>query len=185
MKRLLLQVTFVVSLLLTVATAALWATSFWTTYTVEFERYGIVDDGWPYAGGWICMRPRMVVVAWWGNRSLHGTQPRNRFDLRLERDPATSDELAPRQTIWEKLGFKHAGQSVQQHASHVLWIPSWLVIGCCAATTALAIRPLRTMRRRRARAANGLCPACGYDLRGAQHARCPECGADVVAAVGV
>ena len=28
------------------------------------------------------------------------------------------------------------------------------------------------------RKAEGLCPACGYDLRAAQAGPCPECGAD-------
>jgi hypothetical protein len=33
----------------------------------------------------------------------------------------------------------------------------------------------RQMRLRRERAATGLCPSCGYDLR-ASLGRCPECG---------
>ena len=37
----------------------------------------------------------------------------------------------------------------------------------------------RRIRRRRAR--GGLCPECGYDLRGGDGARCPECGAECVA----
>lgn len=31
-------------------------------------------------------------------------------------------------------------------------------------------------RRRNTRLDHGLCPACGYDLKGLPHARCPECG---------
>ena len=34
-------------------------------------------------------------------------------------------------------------------------------------------------RRTRNRAAQGLCPACGYDLRASQN-RCPECGTPVL-----
>jgi hypothetical protein len=54
-------------------------------------------------------------------------------------------------------------------------VPYWLLLG---ATGALPIGHLlfRQHRRRAARAAAGLCPTCGYDLR-ASPERCPECGA--------
>jgi hypothetical protein len=47
-----------------------------------------------------------------------------------------------------------------------------IVAALMAAFSAL---PAFRGRRRRARAAQGLCPACGYDLR-ASPERCPECG---------
>jgi hypothetical protein len=37
------------------------------------------------------------------------------------------------------------------------------------------IEAMRKRRRLRYRLAHGLCPACGYDLRGSR-AQCPECG---------
>jgi hypothetical protein len=178
----LLQLIVAIGLLLTLATAALWVRSFWITYTVAFDRSGtFAGRGWAEIHGWVHMLPRMVVIAWWQNPSLYGMQAQERFDLRLERDPTMPGLLAPRDTIWKKLGFNHSVQAT----SHVIWIPSWLIIGCCAGTSALAAWPLRRMRRRRTRAARGLCLACGYDLRGAEHARCPECGAVVTAAAAV
>jgi len=50
-------------------------------------------------------------------------------------------------------------------------LPSWWLL----------TRRRRSRRRAEARARKGLCPACGYDLRGAP-GRCPECG--VAAATG-
>jgi hypothetical protein len=51
-----------------------------------------------------------------------------------------------------------------------LWMP--LVLGGVAPGILLATR---VRARRRRRLASGLCPTCGYDLR-ATPARCPECG---------
>jgi len=55
----------------------------------------------------------------------------------------------------------------------------------------LAISPIiwwSPQRRRRRlvarRIAMGLCPACGYDLRGISSPRCPECGEQIASAAG-
>lgn len=50
-------------------------------------------------------------------------------------------------------------------------VPAWFVMTVFA--TPFAIRLVRLFRSRRRNAA-GLCPACGYDLRGTP-GRCPEC----------
>lgn len=39
---------------------------------------------------------------------------------------------------------------------------------------------MATFVRRRYRVRAGLCVACGYDLRGTDHAACPECGNEVM-----
>jgi hypothetical protein len=51
--------------------------------------------------------------------------------------------------------------------------PAWLVV---APLALLSVRRLAVPLRRRLRGRRGLCPSCGYDLRGSGSARCPECG---------
>ena len=54
-------------------------------------------------------------------------------------------------------------------ASVSWWLPA------AAAAMLPAARALSWLKRARRRPAEGLCPACGYDLR-ASPGRCPECG---------
>jgi hypothetical protein len=53
-----------------------------------------------------------------------------------------------------------------------IWIPYWLL---AAATACLPLTRMIAHRRRARRAALNACPTCGYDLR-ATPDRCPECG---------
>ena len=56
-------------------------------------------------------------------------------------------------------------------------MPPWAVIGALAFVPAARWRRSALRRlRRRARAARGLCSACGYDLSGNTSGVCPECG---------
>jgi hypothetical protein len=58
-----------------------------------------------------------------------------------------------------------------------LAVPYWAlaaVTGCAAAPAAFSIA---SHARRGRRLRRGLCPACGYDLRGNVSGVCPECGA--------
>ena len=54
-------------------------------------------------------------------------------------------------------------------------IPHWFLMGIVGIPAYRWMRSLRRQRDRRRRAARGLCPRCGYDLR-ASAGRCPECG---------
>jgi hypothetical protein len=62
-------------------------------------------------------------------------------------------------------------------------LPCWFVLSLSATPAALWLIRSRRMRRDRWRRENGLCPACGYDIR-ATPGRCPECGAVAVSAGG-
>jgi hypothetical protein len=80
--------------------------------------------------------------------------------------------------IWTRLGFEVYHERNSPMSSHHLdrsgiRVPAWLPLLACAGPPALRLALLR--KRRRSRAARGLCTACGYDLC-ASPDRCPECG---------
>ncbi len=99
---------------------------------------------------------------WW-NAVYSSPRPRtwNRYlNAALEPPPELRPRykrLLPLRPLW--IGF------TANSLSYGLLL--WLLI---AGPFALR-RLLRLLRRRR-----GLCPACGYDLRHAEHEACPECG---------
>ena len=91
-------------------------------------------------------------------------------------DPFYGDPIlvapARRASVWYRLGFARYTLTAGTRYALPLW-PA-VLIGATAGW--VLIRPAWRRRRGRARAARGLCPACGYDLR-ATPGRCPECGA--------
>jgi hypothetical protein len=75
---------------------------------------------------------------------------------------------------WWRIGFGSvSGRSMDLDPESVLWhsiaFPLWLP------TVAFAILPCLWLRRSFRRRRPGHCPSCGYDLR-ASAGRCPECG---------
>jgi hypothetical protein len=56
------------------------------------------------------------------------------------------------------------------------WIPLWLPLVIIATMLGRAVAFARRLRARRTQ---GLCVACGYDLRATVTACCPECGAPI------
>jgi len=58
----------------------------------------------------------------------------------------------------------------------VLLVPHWFLVALAAVFPSFGAARLARRWRSRRRARQGLCPRCGYDLRGAPGV-CPECGA--------
>jgi hypothetical protein len=72
------------------------------------------------------------------------------------------------------LGFYVAsGDSGKDGPFHIVAVPHWFAFVLMAIVPSVWIWRMRAAQRRRLA---GLCPACGYDLRGTPD-RCPECGA--------
>ena len=98
--------------------------------------------------------------------------------------PTVSYPLDPKGADWQAMGFRYfrtnTWSPIAQMAagypptkSAALFIPHWALAVLFGLLSTVGLIPmLRRWHRRR----HGLCPSCGYDLRGTPD-RCPECGA--------
>jgi hypothetical protein len=143
----------VLSLLLCVATLALWVRSYWR-----------LDSTTCVLGG-----PNLLSI-----HSLRGHVELVAFSYKDWALPEFSLESQPaRHFVLESetngfLGFYF----VRVDTALVIAVPHWFLALLFAILPALHLRAtIRSRRRGRA----GQCPRCGYDLR-ATPARCPECG---------
>jgi hypothetical protein len=166
----------VLSLVLCVATAALWVRSYglidWVQWTDHRHFPGVVSsDG------------RMIYSYQFWPNGVGGNTPGLTAGSRpgdppyWDRDDGT---LAPRHQFagfeWSPAAGRvspagYFGRRIRTPTTFVVAAPHWFL---CALTAAPIVLWVRAQRRRR-RGVAGLCPACGYDLR-ATPERCPECG---------
>ena len=189
MGRRLLDILTALSLLLCVAAVALWVRSYRVADGVPVLMRG---DGWrldSWHGRLFVTRVRMGALERVYVRVAPPTVGGARFDdsrrpaltakLRAVQSDADAEMIAtpllafPPASPGNAFGFGRVGATLG--AGKGAWtttVPYWSV---CAL---LALPPMLRQyvrRRDRRRAEAGLCPACGYDLRGTP-GRCPECG---------
>jgi hypothetical protein len=153
MKRRLFTALSVLSLLLCIATLALWVRSYWQfDHTAWFSRMGVGFT----------------------SNSMRGHFQIGFYDFAESRYPGfTYDSGSPRYYKLRSEDF-FLGFGVEIHPDGLfLASPHWFLALLFAILPALYLRAL--IRSRRLHRIS-LCPRCGYDLRATPN-RCPECGA--------
>ena len=93
-------------------------------------------------------------------------------------------------SVWNRFNFSYSSKrgtigGTYHGRDTEVSAPTWFILLGCAAVITLPARSVLRDRRRRSRLGRGCCPACGYDLRGANHDRCPECGVAVASPVQI
>jgi hypothetical protein len=165
------------SLLLCLATAGLWVRSYWVADLFHARRpeasevgrtYGLQHYRCVIASG----RGQLGGSLTWSRRPEDDPKPPWRFYLGHPTDPSAASWMLfavdARRDDLVNDGYAHRTRR---------WsLPDWSLVAAFALFPAIfAFRQVRAVRRRRRRSRLGLCPACGYDLRGSPE-RCPECG---------
>ena len=173
-RRRLLNLVTVLSLMLCVAVCVLWVRSYWLSDELLVTwRSGRAFVETTSGGVGLVLS----LGGDWSNETGLAHQVVPRKDSRQSLALLYSGS-GPGSTIWEGWGAGYIyARFGPDRSIRELVLPSWVV--CVASATPGAAFWITTdRRRRRTRARRGLCPACGYDMR-ATPDRCPECGDSV------
>jgi hypothetical protein len=190
MKRSLFSLVTAISLLATVAVLMLWIRSYWTCDSVVGESLEILDSG-EYRGFDLNVGSMWGVVHVWHymyRSDIRAAPPAPRNKWAWVRSPAVDPKVAPRHWhyYWpsytnnlnnsppnppdEPFGTRERTISIS--------LPDWIVVIFTCAIPVWWLIGAR--KRKREQTTPGLCPQCGYDLRGSAD-RCPECGTPIPA----
>lgn len=168
MIRRLFHVASALSLLLCVATAALWARSFWAADVVLWQKSDHV---------YLRSSQGRVWVFCWISKPGGAAVP-----ARLQRETEKPQELEISREPWVNHYVHVPGFTVRTGAADVatalfdVTISDWLLALAAALLPARWIVLYRGRWRREARLRAGGCPVCGYSLTGNTSGTCPECG---------
>jgi hypothetical protein len=186
-----------VSLLLCVASVALWVRSYANTRFVRWVQVRHVDG----TGAVVRDRALLVMSGVFCFEDIEATIPPDasamaqRFLVTMESlaqthpasyggvSPASSPPNLTRHRVLELGIARHGVLASQYGTSRMTVLRGWLPPAVFSALPcAWAVGRLKRRAARR-RMAGGLCGHCGYDLR-ASPGRCPECGTTVIPARG-
>jgi hypothetical protein len=163
-----------VPLVLLLATASLWAHSYFARDAFTCYLTWVYHDRAHDHRIGLVTTPGSVHLRW-EPKSPYATPPKFREKLWLGRFRMVFRAQGP--FYWTTPAVRFTFLSVDRNGGlYMVQLPLWAAfVVILGLNSALAVI-LRRARRKRRRAALGLCARCGYDLR-ATPDRCPECGA--------
>lgn len=165
----LFTIIIVLSLLMCVATGALWVRSYWRTDLVGYD--GRERDGYWQRGGNLSSSRGEIGLEWWLRQNeTSRTVMGRRWGFESWPDPEPTRS-------WHHFAFNAAQFGLDRKTyAHFVSLPHALLVILFAMPGALWFIRFQRRRRIEARIEEMRCAVCGYDLR-ASLARCPECGA--------
>jgi hypothetical protein len=160
----------IASLLLLVGVLMLWVRSYWA---YDDWHYGMPPDAGGHMTSVSVMSGNGRLLVW----ETHGPSGSSGPPVGLfyaSHDPFLLGIDDQPTWLRRHVGYEYHAYSARPVTIRSVWLPHGFVAAVLACPP-VVWRLRAGRRRRRDRLRNGLCPACGYDLR-ASPDRCPECG---------
>jgi hypothetical protein len=167
MKRGLLNLVTLMSLLLCVAVCALWLRSYFVADVVVWRSVTAAGGFRSVGGSIVCRR----VVSARDGQPLPA-EPFGEWSSFAYRTASPAEQIMRLEAKWEAPGFSVVDANVANVRIRGVAVAYWLLAALTAVAPAWRLGCFARLEHRRR---PGVCAACGYDLR-ATPGRCPECG---------